>query len=347
MSLPVPIGVSDFRKLVEYKDSSGRGYAFVDKTKFIKEIYDDGSEVIVITRPRRFGKTLNLSMLRYFFADEVNGKPTKDLFNQLAISKDKACMKEQGKYPVIFITFKDLKQQSYDEAINKITLVVSRLYEEYKYLLSSNELSQNEKNIINGFIDRSVNISLLQDFLIYLSQFLYKHHGVKPMLFIDEYDTPIQESYLHGYYDKFIIFMRGLFGSGLKDNTLLTKSVITGIARVAKEGLFSGVNHLEIYTFLSEMYSDCFGFVEQEVQILFKKYNVRYDKDLIARWYNGYKCDDTVLYNPWSILKCIKEKGKPGPYWINTSSNELIKKMVLRSTAGVILQLSARVIARG
>ncbi|PCH55982.1 MAG: AAA family ATPase, partial [Legionellales bacterium] len=328
----MPIGVSNFRKLIEHRDSSDNGYLFADKTNFIKEVCDDGAEVILITRPRRFGKTLNLSMLHHFFALEVDGKPTKNLFNNLEISENQKIINEQqGKYPVIFLTFKDIKKSSMQSAISTIEILISMLFEEHRYLLQSESLSQEEKDICMDFIKRKSSQEMLENSLQYLNLFLYNHFKQYAIILIDEYDSPIQEAYLNGYYDEFIKFMHGFFGAGLKDNSWFKKAILTGITRVSKESLFSGVNNLKIYTLLSDKYSSYFGFTENDVTSMIKHTQIDIPMPDIKVWYNGYQCGNTVIYNPWSIINCLDEHGKLKPFWINTSGNDLAKKLIMQS----------------
>jgi hypothetical protein len=328
--MPLPIGYDNFRELIENK------LEFVDKSLLIEEIIEDiATKAAVITRPRRFGKTLNLSMLHHFLSPSVNGKPSKNLFNHLKIAENKdLCATYQGQYPVIFVTFKDVKETSYEEAYAKLCELMSRIYTEHCYLLSSSKLLSHQKKIFESILEEKASDVHISSALLNLTQVLSLHHGINPWLLIDEYDTPIQASYVHGYYDQMIHTMRGLFGSALKTNPYLYRAVITGILRVAKESLFSGINNLKVYSPLHSAYSTQFGFTEEEVSNLVKKHHLENQLPGIKEWYNGYQIGDTVLYNPWSIVNCIQEKGKLIPYWVNTSDNQLIRTILLNSSIG-------------
>jgi len=323
----LPIGHDNFREVIENR------LDFVDKSAFIEEVMDDkATKAAVITRPRRFGKTTNLSMLHHFLASNVNGEPTQNLFDGLKISENKdLCAQHQGQYPVIFVTFKDMKNEHYKEAYAKLCELMSHVYIEHCYLLSSPKLISHQKKVFESVLEEKASETHIFSALLNLTQALSLHHGVKPWLLIDEYDTPIQASYVHHYYAPMINLMRGLLGSVLKTNPYLDRAVITGILRVAKESLFSGVNNLKVYSLLHPRYSTQFGFTEEEVGALVKKHHLESQLPDIKDWYNGYQVGDTVLYNPWSIANCIQEKGKLIPYWVNTSDNQLIRNLLVRS----------------
>lgn len=325
--MQLPIGYDDFGKIIDKK------LKFIDKSLFIKEILDDeNTEAIVITRPRRFGKTLNLSLLHYFLAAEVYGQPTKDLFEGLNITH---CggnyMQHQGKYPVVSVTLKDIKEANYASACEMFAKLMSRVYREHRYLLMSDKLARDQKKVFTLILEEKASEASLKTALFDLTQALYLHHGVKPWLLIDEYDTPIQAAYAEAYYDEMIKFMRGLLGSALKNNPYLNKAVITGILRVAKESLFSGVNNLKVYSVLHPHYSEYFGFTEAEVDNILMQSNLSAKAAEIKHWYNGYQFGGTTIYNPWSIANCIKEQGATEPYWVNTSDNHLIKDLLKQS----------------
>lgn len=330
----LPVGTSNFRKLIEYKSPiSGEGYLFVDKTELIREILDDLTEVIVITRPRRFGKTLNLSMLHHFFATKVHGRPTKDLFTGLKIASDPICMKEQGQYPVIFITLKDAKYKTFDLCLEHIKMQIANVYSEYRFLLESEQLDPEEKNLFKRFLENKANPVYWNEGIKLLTTFINKVTSQQAIILIDEYDTPIQEAYLHGYYDDLISFLRNLFSSSLKDNSSLRRAILTGILRISKESLFSGLSNVEIYSVLDQNYCQYFGFTETEVNELLTKAKLPVDLRQTKQWYNGYTFGDTTIYNPWSIIKFIKAKGEIVPYWIHTSGNELIRELVINSNS--------------
>lgn len=328
----LPVGTSNFRKLIEYKSPiSGEGYLFVDKTELIREILDDLTEVIVLTRPRRFGKTLNLSMLHHFFAAEVEGQFTKGLFDGLKISQDSTCMKEQGQYPVIFITFKDAKYNTYDLCVEHIKTQISTVYSEYRFLLESSQLNPEEQFLFKQILDKQADLVDWDASIKSLTKFIRKATGQSVIILIDEYDTPIQEAYLNGYYDQLISFMRNLFSSALKDNGFFKRAILTGILRVSKESLFSGLSNVKVYSVLHKQYSNYFGFTERETNELLHKAKLPVNLEKTKEWYNGYTFGGTTIYNPLSIIEFIKEEGKIDPYWINTSGNELIRELLITS----------------
>lgn len=336
-----PIGVSDFRKLIETRDSEGRPYLFVDKSLLIKEILDDLVEVKLFTRPRRFGKTLNLSMLHHFFAKDVDKKPTASLFQALEISNYSEYLKHQGQYPVIFLTFKDIKSNTFNAAYEDCIEVVRQVYLEHEKVILSphSKLGERDKKDYELFLDRKASDSAIRGSLKNLTYYLSQHYGVKPIILIDEYDTPIQTAYLGNYYQEMITFMREFLGGGLKDNTHLSKAILTGILRISKESLFSGLNNIKVYSLLNGNYSNYFGFTEAEVGQLLKKSGLKDNAESVKDWYNGYQIGNTVLYNPWSIVNYIREKGKLSPYWVNTGDNTLVKNLFIRSSIDFKSQL--------
>ena len=315
----LPVGVSDFKELIE------ENYFFVDKTSFIKEVMQDGAKVILITRPRRFGKTLNLSMLHYF----LQIKSEQNLFGNLTISKDEPfCNKHQNKYPVIFVSFKDIKLSSYQEAYKAIVVLMKNLYAEHDYLLNDDILRPHEKALFHSVLNQKAETANLHEAIQQLSLYLVKKFGIDPIILIDEYDTPIQEAYLRGYYQPMIDLMRSIFGYSLKDNKCMRKAVITGITRIAQESLFSGVNNFEAYSVLKPRYGQYFGFTELEVAKLVEETGNQATMDIVREWYNGYRMGPYLVYNPWSILMCLKNGGEVGPYWLHTSSSELLRMWI-------------------
>lgn len=322
----LPIGSSDFKKIID------GNFDFVDKSLLIKELLEDDAEVILITRPRRFGKTLNMSMLHYFFADKVKTQLTKNLFNSLKITKHPKYMKFQGKYPVIFLSFKDIKENSYEKMYARFCKVISDLYSDHLYLLEDSHLPDNKKAIYNSILDQKVTPANIIDSLKDLTEYLFNHHKQKPIVLIDEYDTPVQFGYDNKYYDKVTNLFRNFLSSALKDNPYLYKSVLTGILRISRESLFSGLNNLKVYSFLHPKYGEYFGFTEKEVSNLLIKAKIENKAEEIKNWYNGYKIGDHILYNPWSIVNCINEKGKIKSYWVNTSDDNLIKNLLVESS---------------
>ncbi len=329
----IQIGTSDFKELIEDNNY------FVDKSLLIKEFIENGAKIILTPRPRRFGKTLNLSMLKYFF-DIRTKEETKDLFKGLKIEKEKEIMKLQGEYPVVFITFKNVKYISYEDFKDGIEFLLSSLYKEHDYLLQSDKLSETDKKEYIEMMERKASIASLSNGISSLMGYMNKHYGRKVMLFIDEYDVPIQEGYLRGYYNEMISLIRNLLTAALKDNPYVEKSLITGILRVAKESIFSGLNNLKVYSILNFRFSDKFGFTEEEMKELIEYYNLKDSTEGIKNWYNGYIFGGKVIYNPWSVLNYI-DNNEEGfmPYWINSSSNDLIKRLLLKGDKEIKLDL--------
>ncbi|RZI47645.1 hypothetical protein EDM53_00810, partial [Rickettsiales endosymbiont of Peranema trichophorum] len=253
--IKLPIGLSNFQELIKGK------YVFADKSLLLKDIMEDGAKVILITRPRRFGKTLNLSMLYYFL--DLSQPKDENLFEKLNIGQDKVfCEEHQHKYPVIFISFKDVKSRTYKEAYADVIELIRRLYEEHRYLIDGCTLSDNEVTIFNTLLGKQADISDIKSSLRQLCIYIHRYCGKNPIILIDEYDTPIQEAYLKKYYEKMVELMRGILGQALKDNSYLTKAVVTGITRISQESLFSGLNNIEVYSLLREDYGQYFGFTE-------------------------------------------------------------------------------------
>jgi hypothetical protein len=327
--MELQIGYDDFGKV------RAKGLNFVDKTLFIKEVFDNkNTEVSVITRPRRFGKTFNLSTLHHFLASEVNQQKTEKLFDGLRIAEvdNGSYMQHQGKYPVIFVSFKSVKDTTFLEALKNLQMLIQKLYRMHDYLLDSDKLRENEKEIFKKFLADEVEKAMLERALETLSEFLYKHTDKKVYLLIDEYDTPIQSGYLNNYYNEIVGIIRGMFGAALKGNPYLDRAVITGILRVAKESLFSGLNNVRVYSLFQPQYSQHFGFTEEEVRDLLVQANLS-EKELdVKRWYNGYVFGGTTVYNPWSIANYFGNSGSLQPYWVNTSDNHLIKNILVRSS---------------
>jgi Predicted AAA-ATPase/PD-(D/E)XK nuclease superfamily len=333
----LPVGYSDFSDLIRHQ------LDFVDKTLFIKEVFDNtGTQVSVITRPRRFGKTLNLSMLHYFLASEIRGQATQRLFDGLKIAaSDPAYLSHQGKYPVIFVSFKDIKGKDFASAYAILEHLLSALYSEHYYLLSSTQLLEKEKKIFSSIMEKESNPAEIGYSLRDLSHYLHRHFGIKPWILIDEYDTPIQSGYLNGYYEEIVGLIRTMFSAALKDNPSLEKSVITGILRISKESLFSGANNIRVYSILEKEYSEHFGFTEAEVDGLLEKYRLAERSPRIRDWYNGYQIGSTIIYNPWSLINCIQNGGLLKPYWVNTSGNDLVKHLLARGDLRVKTDLEA------
>ncbi len=323
MNKNMPIGISDFKKVIENK------YYYVDKSLFIKDLIDNASEVNLIARPRRFGKTLNMSMLKYFF--EKTGENNSILFKDLAISQYQEYKQYQEKYPVIFITLKDIKCNTWEETYLNLQTIIQAEFEKFDYLLNSNYLKQSEKDYINRILSLNGNIVDYSVSLSKLTYFLYKHYNIKPILLIDEYDVPIQSSFINGFYDNTISFMRNWLSGGLKDNTYLSFAVLTGILRVAKESIFSGLNNLEVSTVIDEQYNQYFGFTQKEVAKMTSDLGYENKLEQIKQWYDGYNFGGLEIYNPWSVINYFKNKCTPKSYWVNTSSNDIIREIINNS----------------
>ena len=308
---------------------------FVDKTLFIKEILDNNNiSVSVITRPRRFGKTFNLSTLHYFLAPEVNQIKTARMFDGLKISKvdNGSYMQHQGKYPVIFISFKGIESNNYDLTYSKLCNLIFDIFNERDYLKQSTNLTTGDKQTIQKILAKNMERSEIEGSLRFLTSILFKHYGIKPWLLIDEYDTPIQSGYLNNYYNEIVSLMRGMFGAALKTNPYIYRAVVTGILRIAKESIFSELNNVTICSLLQSQYSQHFGFTEEEVHELLIQAKLEDQEAEVKKWYNGYVFGNATVYNPWSIVNYINNQIFKA-YWVNTSGNHLIKQQLIKSSS--------------
>ena len=312
----IPVGIEDFKEIIN------NNCYYVDKTKFISNILDDGSKVKLFTRPRRFGKTLNMSTLKYFF-DIYNAKENKELFNGLDIEKSEH-FSEQGQYPVVFISLKGIKADSWENFLNSIKSLISSLYNEFEYVRSS--LNESELKTFDKIWFKKDDGDY-ENSLKYLTAYLYKYYNKEIVLLIDEYDSPLISAYEYHYYDKAIIFFKIFYGEALKTNQYLKTGIMTGIIRVIKAGIFSDLNNLRIYSILSNHYSEFFGFTEDEVKKALCDYNIEFKLADVKLWYDGYKFGDSEVYNPWSILNFLFDK-KLAPNWINSSGNFLINDIL-------------------
>jgi hypothetical protein len=311
-----PIGISDFKKIIKEK------CILIDKTLFIKDIIDNKATVILITRPRRFGKTLNMSMLSYFL--KMGGE---DFFEGLKIKDHpEFCAAHQNKYPIIFLTFKDVKYNDFAAAYSDIKGIFADLYGKNRDLLEGDLLDEPERETFEDIrFGRLDDPSKLGHALRKLTEFMHRKYKVPPIVLLDEYDTPIQEAYMKKYYDEMVSFMRVLLGNALKDNNDLGKAVITGITKVSQESLFSGLNNIKVYTMIEKEYGQYFGFTEEEVISLLPE-GIHIEP--IREWYNGYKIGQWQIYNPWSIINCLADGGDLRPYWQITSTNDLLLSIV-------------------
>ena len=313
----LPIGLSDFKKLIE------GNYYYFDKTNFIDEIIKDGSEVKLFTRPRRFGKTLNMSMLKYFF-DIKEAEENRKLFKDLYIEKTES-FKEQGQYPVIFLSLKDLKADNWESMANYLKVLISNLCLENKYLLKN--LDSFDKDLFESYINKNAKTESLKDTLKFLTRILYEKYNKKVVVLIDEYDAPLVSAYHNKYYEKAKDFFKTFYSSVLKDNVYLQMGVMTGIIRVIKAGIFSDLNNLNTYTILSDFYPNCYGLTEEEVKKALIDYNLEYEMGDVKDWYDGYRFGKSEVYNPWSILNFLHAK-ELRAYWVDTSGNDLINDVL-------------------
>mgnify|MGYP000885366853 FL=1 len=313
----LPIGLSDFKSIIE------ENYYYIDKTDLISNLLYDGAKVNLFTRPRRFGKTLNMSMLKHFF-DIENGAENRKLFENLKIS-DSKYMTEQGKYPVIFISFKNLEEEDWNNCLRKIKNLIGDLYNEFEFLRK--KLNKRDLKFFDSIWMEEEDV-VWESALKNLTRYLYNYYGErKVIVLIDEYDTPIIQSYQEGYYKKAILFFKKFYGDALKDNSYLQYGVMTGILRIAKEGIFSGLNNLKVDTIFNERYSDFFGLTEKEVTKAVRYYELEYEMEEVKKWYDGYQFGSNEIYNPWSIINFLSAK-QLRPYWIGVSGNKLIDEML-------------------
>ena len=324
----IGIGLSDFKELIE------EDFYYFDKTKFIDEIVKDGAKVKLFARPRRFGKTLNMSMLKYFF-DIKEGQENRKLFKDLYIEKTES-FREQGQYPVIFLSLKDLKATTWEIMEKDIKSTVSRLFLDHRYLL--NDLDKFDTITFENIIMKNTNIEDLKEALKFLTESLYKKYSQKVVVLIDEYDSPLVSAYINGYYNKAKNFFKTFYSTVLKDNSYLQMGVLTGIIRVIKAGIFSDLNNLRTYTILSDDYTDSYGLTEEEVEKSLKDYGIEAEISKVKDWYDGYKFGDSEVYNPWSILNFLQDK-ELRAYWVDTSGNDLINDVLKKMTKDTVKAL--------
>jgi hypothetical protein len=315
----IPIGIVDFKDLIDQE------YYYVDKTLLIRDVLESG-KVLLLPRPRRFGKTLNISMLRYFF--EKSDQPKTYLFTNTAIWQHDAYRILQGQFPVIYVTFKEIEELTWEVAYDKFAIVLYKEFDRHKYLLESN-LESYEREFFLRIIERRASLAELETSLQFLAGLLYTHYKKKPYVLIDEYDVPIQAAYLHGYYPEAIHFLKKLLSAVLKDGNEIEKGILTGILTLAKAGIFTGLNNLDIYNLTDLRISDKFGFTQDEVHKLLCHYGLEAHQETVAKWYDGYTFGtQNNLFNPWSVLSCIKNAAMFKPYWANSSNNELVKQLI-------------------
>ena len=326
MARTVGIGHQNFEQLITNE------LFYVDKTRFIKEWWENQDAVTLITRPRRFGKTLNMSMLEQFLSVEYADRG--DLFEGLAIWEEETYRKMQGTYPVIALSFADVKETSFADARKVICHTIKNLYNKYDFLVKGDTLNEDEKKMYRS-VSAEMENYMAADSLRAMSKYLYSYYGRKVIILLDEYDTPMQEAYVYGYWDELTEFIRGLFNSTFKTNPWLDRAVMTGITRVSKESIFSDLNNLTVVTATSDLYADCFGFTKTEVYAALKEYGMEQEMPTVKKWYDGFVFGkQKEIYNPWSILNYLKT-GKLSAYWANTSSNRLAGKLIQEGSGEV------------
>ncbi|WP_337742934.1 AAA family ATPase [Fusobacterium gonidiaformans] len=323
----LPKGITDFKEVIENQ------FYYFDKSFLIEEIGKDGSAVTLFTRPRRFGKTLNMSMLQYFW-DVQKAEENRKLFQGLYIESS-SYFSEQGKYPVIYLSLKDIKEKTWEECSKKIKRIISNVYNQYEIIRDS--LNQRDLKIFDeAWLEtlESNNSNAIKE----LSEYVSKYYQKKVIILIDEYDTPIVSAYENGYYEEAIAFFRNFYSSALKDNEYLQLGVMTGILRVAKEGIFSGLNNLSVYTVLDEKYSSSFGLTQEEVEQALEYYDLKDNFQEVKEWYDGYLFGNTEIYNPWSIINYLS-KEKIAAYWVNTSNNFLVYDLLEKANISIFEEL--------
>ncbi len=326
--LPLPIGISDYRK------ASGE-YYYVDKTLLIRDFIDERPQVSLFTRPRRFGKTLNMDMLRTFF--EKTDEDTSIYFRDKKIwSSGEEYRSYQGKYPVIYVTFKDVKCETWEATFDLVSKILRNEFERHSELLESEHISVFEKKYLTDVLNGDSNENDIAMSFLNLSRMLHAHHGTAPIIIIDEYDTPIQQGHMRGFYDKVINFMRNLFSGGLKDNPHLSYGFLTGILRVAKESIFSGLNNLKINSILDDRYSEYFGFTPGEVLEMAEYYGASERYQELCDWYDGYRFGRTDIFNPWSVIGYFNNDCRPRAFWQSTGSNDIISDVLSVATPDIM-----------
>ena len=326
MARTVAIGVQDFETIVT------NNYFYIDKTDFIRGWWENGDSVTLITRPRRFGKTLNMNMVEKFFSLEYAGR--SDLFENLNIWKEEKYRKLQGTYPVIFMSFADVKETEFPSARKAICRNIKRLYNRHDFLLESDCLNEDEKDMYKK-VDPEMENYIASDSIRALADYLQRYYGKKPIILLDEYDTPMQEAYVYGYWEEMVLFIRNLFNSTFKTNPYLERAIMTGITRVSKESIFSDLNNLEVVTATSDKYADFFGFTQREVSDALKEFGLADREEEVKLWYDGFIFGETAdIYNPWSILNFLDKK-RFSTYWANTSSNSLVGKLIREGSKDV------------
>ncbi len=334
-----PIGVSDFARLIRHKNTDKQAYLFIDKTLMIKEFIDAGDEIALITRPRRFGKTLSLSMMQHFFAKEVEGIPTKGLFEGLAISKHPEVMALQGQFPVIFLTLKEVRGKNFEEAYARTQEVIVLLFNQCKYLIDTH-IDQYDKALIDRIRSKKATQAEYEGSLQFLSRVLFQHTNQKVMLLLDEYDTPLHDAHVHGYYEEMRSLIATLFNKAFKGNDYLHKGLITGILQIVKSSLFSELNNVKVYSMISSSrYANCFGFTPEETDHYLDQAGLPQKAHELKEMYNGYIVEGYTLYNPLSIIMFADQatsNTKPiekslDYYWFDSGGTTIIRDLIAKN----------------
>lgn len=324
----LPIGISDYKRMIS------EDYYYVDKTDFIRQIVEDGSLITLLPRPRRFGKTLNLSTLRYFF-EKTEGNVFRPLFKDKSIEGWKDFDKYQGKYPVIMITLKDCKADTFEGVLELLAFELQSEFIRHKYLLDSPQIEKAYISVFEAIRESRATETQMQNSLGMLSTMLTDYWGMPPLVLLDEYDTPIHVAFDKGYYDRMIGFMRNFMSTVFKDNTDIFRGVITGILRVSKESIFSGLNNIDVDTILETPMCTSFGFTQEETDRILDDYSLGSYKEEVKEWYNGYLFGGETVYNPWSVLSYINKGGVLAPYWVNTGSDVLLRHLLADGPAQI------------
>ena len=325
---PLPIGIEDFKEVID------SGYYFVDKTLMIKDLIVNKVKVGLFTRPRRFGKTLNMSMIQRFFekTDESNAY----LFDRLKISEYPECMQYQGQYPVISLSLKSMKQGSYKDAFHMFKVLIAREYDRHKDILKNGKISDSERDLFHSILTQKAEDAFYLDSIKFLSDIMVKYYNKNVIILIDEYDVPLENASHQGFYTDMVNLIRSVFESALKTNPSLDRAFLTGCLRISKESIFTGLNNLQIFSIMSTKFDDSFGFTQEEINVMLECYDLTDKSSDIAHWYDGYKFNDVDIYNPWSVLNYLSEAVEKSsalckPYWSNTSSNEIVKRLIEES----------------
>lgn len=341
----IPIGIEFYKQMIE------KNYYYIDKTLLIKDILDKGGQVNLFTRPRRFGKTLALTMLRTFFEMEIDRdgqqKDNSHYFEGMKIMEaGEEYTEHLGQYPVIFLSLKSGKQPTFEMAYKSLVDELMKEFERHRYVLTNDRMSPAKKEKYMALMDGKADMTAYAKALAFLSECLEQYHDTKTIILMDEYDVPLENSYFEGFYDEMIGFIRSLFESALKTNESLELAVITGCLRISKESIFTGLNNLEIISVLNRQFAESFGFTQTEVEQMLADYEMEQKKEEIKEWYDGYLFGNVEVYNPWSVINYVKTASAdmdafPKPYWSNTSSNSIVKELVAKADSGVKTEIEA------